>query len=80
MKKRGPKARDVLHVSEWNDRYPPGSPVTVRLDSGEMRPTRTRSAAWLLGGHTPVVMLDGIAGCYSLARVMPRPEGGAPCP
>jgi hypothetical protein len=41
----------------------------VRLDSGEVRETRTRSTAMLLSGHTAVIWLEGIAGCYALECV-----------
>lgn len=56
-------------VMAWNERYPPGTPVRVRLDSGEVLETKTRSDAQMLGGHTAVVWLDGIAGAYLLERV-----------
>jgi protein gp37 len=38
---------------------------------GEFAPTRTRSEASLLGGHTPVVWVEGMAGCVALDRVSP---------
>lgn len=46
-----------------------GTAVIVKLDSGEERRTRTRSQPFLLGGHTAVIQLEGIPGCYSLERV-----------
>jgi hypothetical protein len=49
-----------------------GTPVTVRKDGGAEVETTTRSGAWMLGGHTAVIMLDGISGCYSLERVTVR--------
>jgi hypothetical protein len=63
-------------VDYWNRIYPVGTHVTVRLDLGEVKKTRTRSMAELLGGHTPVVWLDGIAGCYLLERVAPDKGDG----
>jgi hypothetical protein len=39
------------------------------MDSGEIRETRTRSEAQVLGGHSAVVWLEGISGCYLLDRV-----------
>lgn len=54
---------------EWNAFYPPGTDVIVRMDSGELRPTKTRSRAEVLSGHTPVIWLEGISGAYLLDRV-----------
>lgn len=54
---------------EWNEWYKEGQPVIVRLDDGSDWQTTTRSEAWLLGGHTPVVSLVGKAGGYLLSRV-----------
>jgi len=58
-------------VTDWNTAHPEGTvtPVTVRMDSGATINTTTRSQAWLLGGHTPVILLDGITGSYALERV-----------
>lgn len=59
-------------VDQWNARYPEGTEVTVRKDDGEFISTKTCSLASVLGGHTAVVWLDGISGCYLLDRVTPR--------
>lgn len=64
-------------VDEWNDRVEVGDTVVVQLDSGERLRTRTRSEADILGGHSPVVWLEGVAGCYALERVRPVEE--VPC-
>jgi hypothetical protein len=55
---------------------PIGTVVSVRKDDGSEVETKTRSAGWLLGedgngkgGHTAVIMLEGISGCYALERV-----------
>ena len=61
----------------FNARCPVGGAVTVRLDSGEVRPTVTRSKAQILSGHTPVIWLEGITGCYLLDRVTPDAAQGA---
>lgn len=77
-------------VDAWNRDNETGRAVTVRLVSGEVRKTVTRSSANLLGGHTPVIWLEGIVGCYALERVEPydgvgdipdadRAGGGAVC-
>lgn len=56
-------------VQAWNDKYPVGQQVEVRKDLGEIEETRTRSEAWVLSGHTAVIMLEGISGAYLLNRV-----------
>jgi hypothetical protein len=63
------KADEAL-VARFNAAYPaPGVLVLVELDSGEIRLTRTRSLAQMLSGHTPVIWLEGISGCYWLKRI-----------
>ncbi|WIW89272.1 hypothetical protein K3M67_04670 [Sphingobium sp. V4] len=59
---------------EWNKRYPIGQAVVVRLDSGEDLHTKTSTEAQLLSGHSAVIWLDGISGCYLLGRVKPVTE------
>jgi len=59
-------------VDQWNAQYPEGTDVAVTRDCGEVIETKTRSQAELLGGHTAVIWLDGIRGCYLLERVAPR--------
>ena len=63
-------------AEEWNARHPVGTPVLFwpmgRNEDG--RVSHTRSTAWVLGGHTPVVMCDGKAGGIALTHVEPRPE------
>ena len=52
-------------VDRWNEGHPKGTLVTrYKLVKPLADPveTRTRSAAWLMGGHTAMVMVDGIAG------------------
>ena len=46
-----------------------GDAVTRTDDHGVKHATRTRSEAYLLSGHTPVVMVEGVTGCYLLSRV-----------
>lgn len=61
-------------VETWNKKHPAGTPVEVTRDNGSLEETTTTSEAWVLGGHSAVVQLAGIAGCYSLNRVRPRME------
>jgi hypothetical protein len=54
--------------------HPIGTPVRVRKDDGSFVETRTRSMAEMLGGHSAVIWLEGISGCYLLDRVKPIEE------
>lgn len=56
-------------VEDWNSKYRVGQKVVVRKDAGSTDETVTTSPAILLGGHTPVIHLEGICGCYALDRV-----------
>lgn len=62
-------------VEQFNRHVPESTPVLYwpgeRLGEGVL--SRTRSAAWLLGGHTPVVMVEGYAGGIALTHVSPAP-------
>jgi hypothetical protein len=62
----------------WNAKHPVGTVVTVRRDNGEVQVTKTRSAAEMLSGHTAVIWLEGISGCYMLDRV--TADRGRPVP
>lgn len=67
-------------VERFNRKHPIGSRVRCwsGLRSGASIDTKTRSPASLLGGHTPVVWVEGHAGCISLAHVEVLPEE-TPC-
>ena len=56
---------------DFNARYPVGQKVSVRKDAGDGQITTTRSAAEVLSGHSAVIWLEGISGCYLLDRVTP---------
>ena len=56
-------------ASNFNERYPVGTRVSVRRDDGTIARTKTRSRAWVLAGVCPVVMVEGIRGAYLLSRV-----------
>jgi hypothetical protein len=75
------KVAEVRLMAQWKD-VPIGTEVIVTKDLGEQVRTKTRSEPWLLGadsrdpsdpthnpGHTAVILLEGISGCYWLARV-----------
>jgi len=54
----------------FNLRNPVGSSVTVVKDLGERIETKVKYPAQILSGHTAVVWLEGISGCYDLDRVI----------
>ncbi len=54
---------------KFNAAHQVGAAVSVELDSGEVRETVTTSEAQVLSGHSAVIWLDGIRGCYDLERV-----------
>ncbi|MFE2556026.1 hypothetical protein ACFXGT_08310 [Streptomyces sp. NPDC059352] len=60
-----------LTAAEWNAQYPEGTHVIAYPMTRADRPVvgRTRSRAWTLGGHTPVVLVDGEAGGIALTHV-----------
>jgi hypothetical protein len=55
----------------FNKKYPVGQKVSVRKDAGDGIITMTRSKAEVLSGHSAVIWLKGITGCYLLDRVTP---------
>lgn len=68
--KRPPTLKQLQEeVSTWNTNYQVGQSVTVEKDNGEIVATNTTSAAYILGFHTAVIHVEGIAGCYLLSRV-----------
>ncbi|MGW2223890.1 hypothetical protein [Streptomyces formicae] len=66
-------------AAAFNAGHPVGTPVTAypgaRNEQG--LDTTTRSEAWVLGGHTAVVMVDGYAGGIALTHIDVRPGGAA---
>jgi hypothetical protein len=65
-------------VDQWNAKYPIGTPITrYRLVNPLESPedTKTRSEAWLMGGHTAMVMVEGVAGGVMVESVIPKTQG-----
>ncbi len=59
-------------VKEFNQRYPVGTPVIVKLAEGGTLSTKTTAKAEIIGGHTPVVWIeDGFSGAVPLRDVSP---------
>jgi hypothetical protein len=64
-----------LQCSRWNEKNPVGAHVFVLRDNGVKFLTKTRSTAYVMGGHSAVIFVEGIAGCYLLSRLtMVKPE------
>jgi hypothetical protein len=60
----------------WNLRYPIGTPVIrYKLINplSEGNETKTRSQAWVMGGHSVVVMVQGVSGGVLLESIVPIP-------
>lgn len=57
----------------WNAANPVGCNVVLTKDNGEQFPTKTRTDAHVLSGHSAVIWLNGVRGCYALDRVKRMP-------
>ncbi len=75
-----PRPEDLLkQVKAFNAANAVGTPVNVGKDDGTVLETTTRSEAWLMSGHSAMILVEGISGGYLLERVTPRvatPAGG----
>lgn len=73
--RHAPRPKDPAELKrqcdDFNARFAVGHRVTVRLDDGTGTETTTRSKAEVLSGHSAVIWLHGITGCYLLDRVTP---------
>lgn len=61
------------NAAAWNSRHPVGTPVTYwpGVKQGPGRTSRTRTPAWVVGGHSAVVSVEGYAGGIALTHVHP---------
>lgn len=75
--KIGPLGMQTL-CNDWNEHYPIGTTVSVQLDDGSIKDTVTLSRAWLMGGHSAMILVNGISGGYSLLRVNPSVPAHGP--
>jgi hypothetical protein len=73
MKRPNP-AKLQAQCDTFNACCPVGHKVALRLDNGLGLTTVTRSKAEVLSGHTAVIWLEGVTGCYLLDRVTPIVE------
>ncbi len=66
-----PMSKSQNVVDEFNRSHPIGTTVVFwpADRSGPGRSGVTRTEAWLLGGHTPVVKITGKPGCVALSHV-----------
>lgn len=65
-----PNKREQKKVDAWNARFKIGQEVLLRTtDNGEFIRTQTRSQAEMLNGHTAVISLEWITGCFRLDNV-----------
>lgn len=74
--RRGPSKQTLeLIVENFNLKFPVGTPVTLRKDSG-MVETVVQSEAYMLGGHSPVAQFAGVSGAYSIEDDRVRVRAG----
>ena len=60
---------------KFNAKTKVGADVFVKLDGvDEPFRTKTRSDAQVLSGHSAVIWLENVSGCYLLDRVTPAPN------
>lgn len=58
---------------DWNAKNRVGCNVVLTKDNGEQYPSVTTSEARVLSGHSAVIWVKGISGCYLLDRVKRMP-------
>lgn len=59
-------------AKDWNEKYPVGTSVMrYKLINPlqEGNETKTRSEAWVMGGHSVMVMVEGVSGGVLLESV-----------
>ena len=75
-------AQAVERVEKWNACHPIGTPVTRYAFINPLRggaDTKTRSAAWVIGAHAPVVLVEGVPGGVHLDSIVPiEPSASIP--
>jgi hypothetical protein len=73
MKKPNPE-KLAAQAAQWNLSHPIGTPVMrykLIAPLREGNETKTRSEAWVMGGHSVIVMVEGVSGGVSLESVRP---------
>lgn len=66
------KSNPTKTAADWNAKHAVGTAVHYHPLRGrpEHRETTTRSAAWVMGGHSAMVMVEGVSGGVSLDHVV----------
>lgn len=62
-------------VEDWNSKHPPGTRVTrykLMAPLREGHPTTTITEAWVMGGHSAMVMCQGIGGGVAVESLVPE--------
>ena len=69
--RRRPNVKQMQAACDkFNTANPVGSEVYVKLNGvDEPFRTKTKSVAQILSGHSPVIWLENVSGCYLLDRV-----------
>ncbi len=72
-KREQTKADKLQAICEkFNSVYPVGTEVLLKKDGHDVPfPTKTRSTAQVMCGHSAVIWLENVSGCYLLDRVTP---------
>lgn len=60
-------------VDNWNAANAVGTPIKYKDDHGKIIESKTTSEAWVLGGHSAVIKIEGRSGCYDFERILPTP-------
>jgi hypothetical protein len=74
--RKSPKELQFI-VDEWNRNYFVGTAVTRYALINPLREpmvTKTCSVAWVMGGHSAMVMVEGVSGGVALESVVPIPS------
>lgn len=77
---RKPSAQELQRQCDaFNAACAPGGQIMFKLDFvDEPLEARTRSEAYVLSGHSPVVFVEGVVGCYHLTHCEPITENQSP--
>jgi hypothetical protein len=71
-----PNAKALQRTCDkFNAKHPIGTSGKLLKDGGKVMETVTRSAAQVLSGHSAVIWLEGVSGCYLLDRFTPGKAG-----
>ena len=76
MKRPNPE-KLAKQAADWNASHPIGTPVMRYKLINPLREgaeTKTRSEAWVMGGHSVMVMVDGVSGGVLLDSVKACPS------